>query len=892
MMNNSRIFPQDFNNNNNINRGNTSNSSGNSNSNNGNGNGGKKKDAFDMLLTKFDDDWNNFLSYSTNEVQNTFNKNLNNNVNNSQQRKGQNPVKAAESDKKEIDRKPFFRDYVLEDFEEDEETKEEGSSHASGGPHHQHPEHLEKLKRQQQALEDVKSRFNALTAQLEEYKDRYAKVVAVQKSTESSNKQLKEALKALESENIELQETMKEKVVATRRATLAPMMAASAATKVKRRQTELPDHKSKEIDFKLVLADDEDHLDNDEYANMHEMHHHDLKHAFSTFMRFVFDLVPFKDDIREIRATFGMAVASYFNFMRWMMLNFSVLGVVAGVFLLIHLINLILRNDWSHGVFSSGILPDFMIYSSYSIHEKYRYILNVILGIIVLIALCMHKIVVEDRSMKTTEITELENVNTFAKEVLCSWDNSYSTEKEVNDLRGLLTETYREKLAEARAAGIQKKRTYKQFLIILGKRILGLLLYCAVQFVSYTCIALLTIRSNSIQNSLQSVQFLKGLAGFLAPAAVTAINSMTPTIYLMITNFEMWDSGQTQLNILLFRMYLSNLMNLVILAMSYAFLADPMLFAATDYSFLRRHVEKEFLSNEYLCRLDQAASGVFSLVVSEFVLNGVIYFLTGFPAKRLDNPKIYPKPIFNIAQRMVALLYFSSLMLFCFPFAPLAVVFMPFMLAARFKLEKNVTIEYYIKPRTAWAAHKTGFAFVMFYAGTLIMIAIPAAVYFLSRKTFSKDCSIQDDFIHLCSQNVDASTDVCPFDTSSPFYELYSSSKYCPEQYPACICQDACGPFIYEANAFAPFRRSLQLNTIVDFLWQYFFKMSYGAWLFSAYFFLSMKMKRNTIKVNEVASKEKERGLGDIISSLENEKKKHEKMIQRIKLIEEPSKEI
>ena len=413
------------------------------------------------------------------------------------------------------------------------------------------------------------------------------------------------------------------------------------------------------------------------------------------------------------------------------------------------------------------------------------------------------------------------------------------------------------------------------------------MIYVAVQIASYSSIVYLTVKSQSIQNGL-NIGALKSLSAFIVPAAVTAINSVTPALYKVLTKMELWDSGQVQLNILLFRMYISNMMNLLILAISYALLADPFLFADNSDKNMRKQIEHEY-SADFTCRMDQAANGMFTLIITEFFLNGLVFYGMGLGNIFVNNFIMpFPKKEFNIAQRMVAMLYFVSLMLLTFPFTPLSVIVLPVMLACRIKWEKYVTLKCYAKPKTVWTAHKAGTFFVLFYIMSLSFVAVPSAVYFLSRETFPKSCDIQDVYPELCESDI-SDDGTCTLNVDSDYYSLYNDNTYCQEGYPACICDYACGAFVHEHNAFAPFRRSIQDVAVVEYLWEYILKTSYGAWFLTGFFYVLSRMRRNTVSVNSQGFKDKERSLETHITALENEKKKHEKLINRLKLIEGPS---
>jgi hypothetical protein len=578
--------------------------------------------------------------------------------------------------------------------------------------------------------------------------------------------------------------------------------------------------------------------------------------------------------------------------------NFTILGVIGALFSAIHIVDMFFRSSSSTPILmgDSLLLPGFMLFSSFVPSERFQYTLNIIVFNLMLTGLALRKIVVEDIYMKRADLIDGEHDFSLSKDILGGWDHSLTHETEATDLFGILAQAYREKLTELISAGAKKSRSNLKILELYARRVSVSLIYLTIQFASYTSIVFLTVQSQSIQNGVKNIAFLKQLSTFIVPAAVTAINSTTPWIYERLTELELWDSGQTELNMLLIRMYLSNMMNLLILAISYAMLADPFMLADNHSYQLRLKVEQSF-SNNFTCRMNQAASGMFSLILTEFALNGLVYLAVGYLNVFLNRfIHSMAKKQFNIAQRMVSLLYFVSLMTLTFPFAPLSVIFFPLMLSLRIKWEKYISLHFYSKPKSLWAPHKAGSFFAMFFLISILIVALPASVYFLSRTTFPKSCSLQDHDIGLCDGDLggggtgddDAtlnSANICDLNVNSEYYNLYHKTSYC-SAYPLCICEDACGPFIDNTNAFAPFRNSLQGIQVLDIFWEYVIKTSYGAWVISCLFYVIAKMRRNSIKVNSESYKEKEKNYETHIQSLENDKKKHEKIIQRLKLMD------
>lgn len=296
--------------------------------------------------------------------------------------------------------------------------------------------------------------------------------------------------------------------------------------------------------------------------------------------------------------------------------NFLVMGLWGYLFSAIHIVRMIIRGDATAVVRGDSVIPGFMIFSSFGSGESVAYVCNVIIGVAILLLFCAHKIIMEDRQMKRQDVVEQQNDLTFSKDILCRWDNSQLSLTEVVHSHGLIGLAYKEKLAESLKAGLIVSRTRAEVLILYSKRFLVFFLYCCIQVASYVTIIWLTIQSTSIQKFASGIPVLRSLTDFIVPGAVTSINAVTPAMYKYLTKFEEWDSGQFSLNVLILRMYLSNIMNLLILSLSYGLLADPFLLSDSSSSHRRSQLEVSFDNSVYSCRLNAAAEGLFSLGMS------------------------------------------------------------------------------------------------------------------------------------------------------------------------------------------------------------------------------------------------------------------------------------
>jgi len=382
------------------------------------------------------------------------------------------------------------------------------------------------------------------------------------------------------------------------------------------------------------------------------------------------------------------------------------------------------------------------------------------------------------------------------------------------------------------------------------------------------------------------------------------LNSISPPLMKAITAFEKWDSGQMNLNVLLFRMYLSNILNTLILALSYLLLSDPMLLA--QYPTVRGALELTE-SGLFKCRIDQTADAMFSLYTTNFFIANFSLWAMGFGWKKVHSCISRSKRVhsllgdyepfpFEVEPAMINLFNNMSLVMITFPFAPIALVFLPIAIYITVKVEVYCMVNYNGKPERTWKAHQSGVIFTSFYLSTLLLIGIPITAYFLSSQSFPKDCSIQDSATNLCGGSVNALTNICSFDSDSEFYAFYGGDT---PNYPANICgasdksscddldsggcKGSCGPFVeFECNLIA-FRDKVFTFSTLKELWVYLFNFSYFSWSVVIYMLVTKWRAHNSKEVLRETEAAKERVLTVNLESLEAEKRRQDKVITRLK---------
>lgn len=166
------------------------------------------------------------------------------------------------------------------------------------------------------------------------------------------------------------------------------------------------------------------------------------------------------------------------------------------------------------------------------------------------------------------------------------------------------------------------------------RRVAAFLIYLVIQASSWYLIILLTTQSSEIQEQIATnAAFLAPYASTLVPAVVTIINSILPTIISLLTMLEKWDDVGFSIKAMVIRLYLAKMLNVLIQLFSYALLLNPYLLTSVqkiarlvtvDGSKVRKNVMLKFKPDTYECRAEQVASGLLTLVITDFTISKVV----------------------------------------------------------------------------------------------------------------------------------------------------------------------------------------------------------------------------------------------------------------------------
>lgn len=390
------------------------------------------------------------------------------------------------------------------------------------------------------------------------------------------------------------------------------------------------------------------------------------------------------------------------------------------------------------------------------------------------------------------------------------------------------------------------------------------------------------LKTTEIKNSVKDISFLQAIGGSISPLTVSVINTIAPTLIGLITSFEQW-SPEYELPIRLGRTYASNVFNLYILAFSYILLADPYLLP-TDSMSIRNQVEVKFSKDAYQCRIDQVASDLFLLVVTDRISQDVLFFLTAFISIVIGwvRQKDPVKTEFDVINSAMSVINSSGLAMLAFPFAPLSMLLVPIFLATSYKWNVLIVNRCYSKPKKPWKSSKAGIVFTRLYLFSVLLIAIPSCSFFLSSARFPKNCFMQDEHVRACLDGTLQPNGTCILDGNSYYYEYFSKTENC-NAYPLCICAGklACGPFVDNLSGIEPFRIFVAQTETASFFWDLIFTRSYFAWFSLIITLLILALRRNTVYISKETFADKENSLEAKIQALQSEKEHHLKLIKK-----------
>lgn len=581
--------------------------------------------------------------------------------------------------------------------------------------------------------------------------------------------------------------------------------------------------------------------------------------------RFLQRIYPMENDIKQVEARFGTSVSSYFVFFRWIVLIHVFATIPTIALQLQHVSYIENPQDWTK---LQGFTPWIFLISSFQPDEALSYAIVLLVTCGFFVAVTIRKWYKEDRKAKFAAAMDQEGTWKYSKMILNSWDFALRDEAAVADMKTTIAGQLTVAIHDAEIKRRQNSRTRWQKFLLFLRRSIGSLAYITLQASGWFIIIVLTTRSGELESILSSYSpALAPYAAGIVPAAVTLINAILPQLISFLTKFESWDDAGFAIKAMVVRLFLAKMMNVFIQLFSYVLLLDPFYFTDTDSIFglpvinIRQSTEKQFSNDAYPCRLEQVAFGLITLAMTEFFVSKLISVSTPLLKNLISyvRKKEPQRTQFLVAHKMVALLYFQSLLLMSFPLAPATIVPSLLMLTITFKYDKWILLKYRRKPVKPWNAKSAGNFFIKFYFVTVLLYTILTHL-FLTDLTLPKKCQFQDNS-HLCATSL-GFNNTCTIDPTHPHAMHLYSSGICDEKigYPACLCSGdlACGPFVIFSNGYAPLFDKLSKLTLIGTTVRYFTTSVAVVWMSLATFVLLWLFRGNSLKVAQIVNVERE----------------------------------
>lgn len=342
-------------------------------------------------------------------------------------------------------------------------------------------------------------------------------------------------------------------------------------------------------------------------------------------------------------------------------------------------------------------------------------------------------------------------------------------------------------------------------------------------------------------------------------------------------------------------------MNVFIQAVSFTLLADPLLLTLTDATrALRKNVA--MAADPDTCVADQAAVGLYQLVVVEFVLGKLIEVFLALVMQVYSRYKgtHWKRPEFDLPVKMVNLLYFQGLAMACLPWAPLATLPFALMVLLSFHYDVWFLLRFQAKPKRPWMAQDAGAFFIKFYLATVLSIAFVSVYSFMQNANLPKNCDLFDRSVGLCAEGQEPiatatlpGTDAFPThgygclrDSESDYYEVSKDAGSCGEgdrDYPGCYCNAACGPFVGHGNAYAPFLAEVDGVPGLRHVYSLLVDHVIVVWVIVALVYLGRMFAINALRVAHEQSNDRERQYLNANSALEQKLRKQQRQMQKLR---------
>lgn len=424
-------------------------------------------------------------------------------------------------------------------------------------------------------------------------------------------------------------------------------------------------------------------------------------------------------DCNYIESRYGPGMAGYMRLRGYLIFNGLVFVLIWTPVLVWHL------NTYT-GPFSAqeGLLPSFLYFSAWSL-GGFPYTLLLLLTWSQLVLSSLRSWVQQHKEAQKKAIERSSKSRKFSAAAFNFWDFSRHKPSSIEDLRYSQFRRFETLLDEQDLARKLGARTTLQQVVLYFRRCLGVLLNTALVGSGAYGIYFVTTSIERVHEFVLGLGLPATANPFLAPVAITIINAALPKLTELITVLEAWDTSDMLISQQMFRLFVARQINLLFSLVTYWGMSQGDLLAFTALEF-------SWDSTEYTCAENNAGGGIFLQVVTEWALaivSAVGMALVKLVVRRVRSDIGFgKKPPFSIANSIVELINFQSLVWASLPLFPFGSILTLLFSVVDFKFAKYRIILMHAPPKLQM--NNAGDTFLMLYNISLFLSTLTIFAFF------------------------------------------------------------------------------------------------------------------------------------------------------------------
>ncbi|CDW85244.1 UNKNOWN [Stylonychia lemnae] len=356
------------------------------------------------------------------------------------------------------------------------------------------------------------------------------------------------------------------------------------------------------------------------------------------------------------------------------------------------------------------VIPCMMLYSRYPNGYELFYLFTLIGFLLLVFIFNMRTWMKFDIMMKWDKLNGDQDF-VVSKMFFNSWDWSVDNMIERDEQKKVKQRELKLTVYEERIKYKIKNRSRSDKLKLLCRRITTFIISFMILCIGWTAI----VGANLYETEI--IAYFKEIsANFIPSLVVTFVNIVIPTALQKVTTYEQWDFAKDLINQQIVRLYLSKILNIIIVAvLNYEL--------ASNSQFFRSYTLIKFFPETYDCREDQAG---FNILLTESVVTPLIYMIKAlvfYILYRCKRIQAWRKE-YQVSQSIVWVIYYQSIYWLSVGFFPYITLFMPLILYLIFKIFYLDMKYFKTKPRQSSNSHQTGFFIMILLNVTFILIMI------------------------------------------------------------------------------------------------------------------------------------------------------------------------